>query len=103
MSVECLRGLSLLIQQQEASGGGERNADAADVLAEIVVPALKNKADDVRTRESVEKRYTYASGMRCRRRVRYSPEVSRGTGLNLLPRRYVYAQTCICSSFRVPK
>ncbi|PHJ24992.1 leucine rich repeat-containing protein [Cystoisospora suis] len=46
MSVECLRGLSLLIQQQEASGGGDRNADAADVLAEIVVPALKNKADD---------------------------------------------------------
>ncbi|PFH35368.1 leucine rich repeat-containing protein [Besnoitia besnoiti] len=47
MSVECLRVISRLIQQQEAAGGAEsESADAAQVLAEVVLPALKSRADD---------------------------------------------------------
>ncbi|KFG61197.1 leucine rich repeat-containing protein [Toxoplasma gondii RUB] len=47
MSGECLRGISLLIQQQEVAGGAEsENLDAAQVLADVVLPALTERASD---------------------------------------------------------
>ncbi|CBZ50107.1 hypothetical protein NCLIV_005830 [Neospora caninum Liverpool] len=47
MSVECLRGISLLIQQQEVAGGAESDSfDAAQVLAEVVLPALTDRDYD---------------------------------------------------------